>query len=103
MQACLVLKLGGLEEEVSWEAGGAAGVGSSGVLIGFGMRFLISGKLRKRLVGFPTMFHNAHGGGMRGGEGREGSLFLCVSHYYVAVPPILEVVSPVVVILPPTM
>jgi hypothetical protein len=102
VQACLVLKLGGLEEEGSGEAGSATGVGSSGVLMGFGMRFHNSGKAGKRLVGCPMVLHKAHGGGMWGGEGREGSLFLCVPHWLVVVPPIPEVVCPVVVMLPPT-
>jgi hypothetical protein len=93
VQACLVLKLGGLEEEGSGEAGGVTGVGSSGVLMGFGMRFVTRVKWGKILVGCPMVLHNAHGGGMWGGEGREGSLFLCVPHWFVAVPPVPEVVS----------
>jgi hypothetical protein len=46
--------------------------------MGFGMRFRNSGKVGQRLVGCPTVLHNAHGGGMRGEERREGSLFLRV-------------------------
>jgi hypothetical protein len=60
------------------EASLVTGVDSSGVLMGFRMRFHNSGKARKRLVGFPMVLHNVHGGGMWGGEGREGS-FVFVS------------------------
>jgi len=74
----LVLKLGGLEEEGYGEASSATGVGSSSGLMGFGMRFYKSGKVGQRLVGCPTVLHKAHGGGMQGGEGREGSFFLCL-------------------------
>jgi hypothetical protein len=45
MQACLVIKLRVLEEEGSCEADEATCVGSSGVLMGFGMRFRNSGKV----------------------------------------------------------
>jgi len=45
------------------------------------------------------VLHKVHGDGMCGGEGREGSLCLCVHHWLVAVPPVPKVVCPVVVIL----
>jgi hypothetical protein len=48
------------------------------------------------------MFHNAHGGGMWGGEGREGSFYFHVPRCFVAVPPVTKVAYPVVVIFPPT-
>jgi hypothetical protein len=69
-QTCLVLKLVSLEEEGSEEAGRETCVGSSSVLIGFGMRFYNLGKAGQRLVECPMVLHNAHGGGMWGGEGR---------------------------------
>jgi len=46
-QACLVLKLRGSEEEGYGEASSATGVGSSGVLRGFGMIFCNSIKRGK--------------------------------------------------------
>jgi hypothetical protein len=76
----LVLKLGGLEEEGSGEASGVTGVGSRDTLMCFGMRFCNLGKVGQRLVGCPTMLHNAHGGGMHGGEVGERFLILsCAS------------------------
>jgi hypothetical protein len=63
-QACLVLKLEVWRKKVLGRPVGLLGVGSSGVLMGFGMRFCNSGKEGQILVGCPTVLHNVHGGGM---------------------------------------
>ena len=102
-QANMVLKLGGLEEEGSCEDGSVTRVGCSGVFMGVGMRFHNLGKVGQRLVGCPMVLHKVHGGGMRCGQGMEGSLFLHVPRWLVAVPPVPEVVCPIVVLLPQTM
>jgi hypothetical protein len=91
-----------LEEEGSGEAGGATGVGSSGALMGFGMRFPNSGKVGKILVGCPTVVHNVHGGGMHGVEGGRGSFFFHVSCWVVVFPLWCVVGFSMVVLVPPT-
>jgi len=65
----------GLEEEGFEEDGRATDMGSNDALMGFGMRFSNLCKSGKILVGCSTVFHDLHGGGRRGGEGRECSFF----------------------------
>jgi hypothetical protein len=103
VQACLVIKLGGLEEEASREVGGATDVGSSGVLMGFGMRFHNFGKVEKILVGGSMVVHNAHGGGIHGVEGGRGLFFFYVSCWVMVFPLWCVVWFLMVVLIPPTM
>jgi hypothetical protein len=75
-----------LEEEGSEEAGGATGVASSNVLIGFGVRFCNSGKAGQRLAGCLRVVHIAHGGGMHEVGGGRGSFFFRVLCWVMVLP-----------------
>jgi hypothetical protein len=101
VQACLVLKLGGLEEEGSGEASGATGVGSSGVLMGFGMRFHNSGKVGKDWWDVQRRAQCTWGWYAWGGRGKRFLLLSCVM-LGCGVSPMVCSWFLVVVLIPPT-